>query len=181
MAAIHLADEIDAWFSPYQFGDLASRWYYGVMNDVRILLPSDRDAVMAFAKERLARAVSEPMEREMQSWNARWRAESLDHYLPQGWSFAAFTGEGAMLGFLLAQPFLFYRGLTQTLWVEHLEFTAPDVGRRLLETAYSWARDKHLQCVLVENSEEIAAIVSDWPRARLLEGRWVEIRSARFA
>jgi hypothetical protein len=147
---------------------------------VRILLPQERDAILNSAKERFKARFANPMEAEMQSWSARWRAEALDHYLPQGWCFGAFSPTEENLGFVLAQPFLFYRGLTQTLWVEHLEATTTDVGQRLLDTVYRWSRDKHLQCVLVENSGEIAAILQDWPNVRLLEDRWFEIRSARF-
>lgn len=149
------------------------------MSEVRILLPTDKEAVMAYAKARLALRVSEPMEREMRSWDARWRGEALDHYLPQGWSFAAFAAD-QMQGFILAQPFLFYRGLTQTLWVECVIADAHQVERELLEVAHRWARDKHLQCLIVENSEDIAHIVRDWPAAKPLDESYIEIRSARF-
>ena len=149
------------------------------MSEARILLLTDKDAIIAYAKARLGMTVSEPMEREMQSWNARWRAEALDHYLPKGWSFGVFAG-AELQGFILAQPLLFYRGMTQTIWVEHLEFNSREVATQLLDTAYRWARDKHLQCLLVENSGENAAILSDWPHARPLDDRWIEIRSARF-
>ena len=46
------------------------------MTEIRILLPTDKDTVLAYGKARLALTVTEPMEREMQSWNARWRASS---------------------------------------------------------------------------------------------------------
>jgi len=48
----------------------------------RILLPSDREQIHAFSKERLQRRLESPMEAEMQSWNSPWRLEALDHYLP---------------------------------------------------------------------------------------------------
>jgi len=79
----------------------------------------------------------------------------------------------------LGQPFLFFRGKTQTLWIEHLEFTSLSVGRELLDTAYRWARDKHLQCVIVENSVEALDCVEGWPQAHVLESKWIEIRSSR--
>jgi hypothetical protein len=114
--------------------------------ELRILQPSDKQALIEFGQMQLAQTHSDPMEREMQSWNARWRAEALDHYLPLGWSFAAYASE--LQGFLLAQPLLFYRGLTQTLWVETVQAATPEIAQQLLEAVRAWARDKHFQCVL---------------------------------
>ena len=119
--------------------------------ELKILLPEYKDAVLAFAKGRLAARESDPMEREMKSWSARWRAEALDHYLNLGWSFGAFEGE-KLLGFVLGQPFLFHRGLTQTLWLEHLEADDETIRSTLLDCAAKWARDKHFQCVLLEGA-----------------------------
>lgn len=120
------------------------------------------------------------MEAEMHSWSARWRQEALDHYVKQGWSFGRFTNDGQLAGFLLAQPYLFHRGLTQTLWIEHLEADTPEIARQLLETAFAWARDKHFQCVLIEDStanREAAASFST--RTHPVEAV-LELRSARF-
>lgn len=150
------------------------------MSEIRILLPTDKDALTTYAKGRLAARVSEPMEREMLSWNARWRGEALDHYLPQGWSFGFFGSDGETQGFILGQPFVFFRGHTQTLWIEHLEFDSPQIAAQLLDTAHRWARDKHLQCVLVENSVDLTPILADWPQAKINTSGWVEIKSARF-
>jgi hypothetical protein len=129
---------------------------------VRILMPSDKEALMDFAKGQLAARIEDPMEREMQSWSARWRGEALDHYLALGWSFGAFV-EAKLCGFSLGQPLLFFRGLTQTLWVEHLEGDEKTKDA-LLECTFRWARDKHFQCVLREGPNYT----------------WVELKSARF-
>lgn len=104
---------------------------------------------MEFAKQRLAARETDPMEREMKSWSARWRGEALDHYLKLGWSYGAFEN-GQLRGFVLGQPFLFHRGLTQTLWLEHLEAENSEIENFLLDCASKWARDKHFQCVLME-------------------------------
>ena len=59
----------------------------------RILLPATiAMLVLDYAKRHLAANVSDAMEREMQAWDARWRAEALDHYLALGWSFGIFRG-----------------------------------------------------------------------------------------
>lgn len=147
--------------------------------EIRILLPTDQDAVMAYARHRLEKTESEPMDIEMKTWVARWRGESLAYYLPQGWSFGAFN-KGQLQGFLLGQPLLFFRGLTQTLWIEDLIFDNQAAGELLLETAYKWARDKHLQCVLIENRAERAALVEKWKHAHQSEEPMIELRSSRF-
>lgn len=118
--------------------------------ELRILLPEFKDAVIAYAKGRLAALEKDPMELEMKSWSARWRGEALDHYLKLGWSFGLFEGD-KLRGFILGQPFLFHRGLTQTLWIEHLEADDDSISATLLDCASKWARDKHFQCVLLED------------------------------
>ncbi len=148
--------------------------------EIRILLPADKTTIMDFAKGRLAAEVPDPVEREMQSWGARWRGEALDHYLPQGWSFGVFAESGEMQGYILGQPYLFFRGLTQTLWIEHVDFATPHAAHQLLDTAHRWARDKHLQCVLVENNPALQPLMTDWKQAHPIEGEIIEIKSSRF-
>ncbi|MGZ3723175.1 MAG: hypothetical protein ACXVA9_09605 [Bdellovibrionales bacterium] len=131
--------------------------------DLRILQHADKQAIMEFAKRQLASRIEDPTEREMQSWSARWREESLDHYLPLGWSFGAYKGD-ALTGFILGQPLLFFRGLTQTLWLESIEALSPQIHAQLIDCAQRWARDKHLQCALMEG----------------VDGKWHEIKTARF-
>ncbi len=147
---------------------------------VRILLPTDHVQIVAFSKARLQARVGHAMEAELQSWSAPWRQESLEHYLPQGWSFAAIAEDGQIVAYALAQPVLFFRGLTQTLWVEHFEFATPEAGLQVMDTLYRWARDKHLQCVLVDNSEDNRACLKDWPQATAIQMDKIEIRSSRL-
>jgi len=132
------------------------------MSEVRILLNTDKLAIVQFARAQLALRVQDPMEREMQSWTAPWREESLDHYLPQGWCYGTFDANGGMTGFLLAQPVLFYRGHTQTLWIEHINAFDGALVEQLLDTVYRWARDKHFQCVVLEPHNDW----SDWLELR---------------
>lgn len=148
--------------------------------EIRILLQTDQDALMAYARHRLEQTETEPMDIEMKTWVARWRGESCAYYLPQGWSFGVFDGKNQMKGFLLGQPLIFFRGLTQTLWIEELMFDSPEGGELLLETAYKWARDKHLQCVLLENRAERKALVEQWKHAHQNEEPMIELRSSKF-
>ena len=50
----------------------------------RIMQITDLDEIIAFEKELLAKSNDDEMDREIQSWNARWRSESLAHPLPMG-------------------------------------------------------------------------------------------------
>ncbi len=150
--------------------------------EVSVLLPQHKEAVLALGKEHLALQVSDFMERELQSWTASWREESLEHYLKMGWSFGLFSG-ATLKAFVLAQPLLFYRGLTQTLWVEQLLASNFDDGLKVLDAAYRWARDKHFQCVLVNGSDELFDEINrsqTWTSVRRADAFLIEIRSAKF-
>ena len=147
--------------------------------DIRVLLPHDKDAVLALARTFHDRAIDDPMERELQSWTAPWRAEALDHYLKLGWSYGAFSG-AELKGFLLAQPILFFRGLTQTLWVESLLSESAQTSQELLDTVHRWARDKHFQCVWVEGEKELRAQASSFKQAINKNVDYVELRSSRY-
>jgi hypothetical protein len=147
--------------------------------DIRILLEADQESIMAFEKDRLNQAVSDPMEREMKSWDSRWRKESLAHYLPQGWSFGVFE-KGKLAGYFIGQPYIFHRGLTQTLWIEHLSFSSPEVAKALVEVAHKWARDKHLQAVVFENRPEYSFVIEEFPKVVVDRQGLLELRSAKF-
>ena len=151
------------------------------MNDqleVRILLATDADVIGAYARTKIK--ISDPMEAEMASWNARWRVEALAHYLPQGWSFGAFEPGGALKGFILGQPLLFYRGLTQTLWVEDLIYDDVAVAQALLDVAYRWSRDKHLQCLLLEARPDLQFVLHEFKNVHRADAPLIEVRTAKF-
>lgn len=149
------------------------------MRDIRILLDSDKEEVLNFAKERLAEQTGNPIESELAAWTARWRGEALDHYLKLGWSFGVFE-DGLLQGFVLAQPYLFHRGLTQTLWVEWLDAENSEIAHKLLETVHQWARDKHFQCVLLEPTDLIQSVLKGWAKPPYPAEPQLELRSARF-
>lgn len=145
----------------------------------RILLPSDKERLLAFSRDRLAGRVEDEMEREIQSWSARWRPEALDHYLPQGWSFGVFDGD-KLEGYFLAQPYLFHRGHTQTLWIEKFVYNSREAATLLIDTGHKWARDKHFQCVLFEGSEDTRFILEDYKQAHPVEVGLIELKSAKY-
>ncbi|MEQ1879222.1 MAG: hypothetical protein ABL958_21470 [Bdellovibrionia bacterium] len=118
----------------------------------RVLVQAELDAVADFEKKMIESLGIPEQEAQLLSWSAPWRRESLDHYANTGWSFGAWR-DGKIAGYFLAQPFVFFRGLTQTLWVEHLSAADTAIEAELIDIARRYGRDKHLQSVLFnENS-----------------------------
>lgn len=138
--------------------------------DLTVLRPENQEAVLEFERRRCEKSQPDAVERELASWKARWRPEQLTHYLSLGWSFGAWK-DGRLQGFVLAQPLLFFRGLTQTLWIETISYEERSVGEALLDCAYRWARDKHFQTVLFsEMPEDLKlSLRMDWMKDRIME------------
>lgn len=121
----------------------------------RVIQPSDIDALLNFENRKLAENIADENERNFHSWNARWRKEALEHYLPMGWSFMALSRDGAttgeqeiLMGYFIAQPLLFVDGQTQSLWIEHMGYSSLQARDELCELAYKLCREKHFQKVL---------------------------------
>jgi hypothetical protein len=125
--------------------------------DFQVLSLGDLDEVYAFAESQFQKEMREQKKDENETrlllWHVPWRKEALEHYLKSGWSFIARDG-GKPVGFYLAQPFLFFRGQTQTLWIEHIEGLNQAVSDSLLEIATKVAREKHLQRVLTTDGAQ---------------------------
>lgn len=145
--------------------------------NVRILLADDKEKILEFERGRLAQT-ADPVEAEFLSWGSSWRPEALEHYLPQGWSFGYFGP--SIMGYILAQPYLFHRALAQTLWIEQLTYESPEIGQALIDTVYRWARDKHFQCVLCQQSLATQFILDEYKQAHIVEAGYIELRSAKF-
>jgi hypothetical protein len=114
-------------------------------------------------------------EDDFSNWTAPWRAESLNHYLPLGWSFGLWV-QNQLQGYILAQPLLFFRKHTQTLWVEHLS-SSEENKIPLLETAVLTSKEKHLQSVWFDNSN--IAIESIPFKYKKLNDQFIEIPTTR--
>lgn len=121
----------------------------------RVIQLSEVDEILDFEKRKLAEQISDESERSIAAWNARWRREALEHYIPMGWCFLArdsairseFSDEGALQGYFIAQPLLFLDGQTQSLWMEHLQYSSLQARDELSDLAYRLSREKHLQKV----------------------------------
>ncbi|PIS11070.1 MAG: hypothetical protein COT73_06065 [Bdellovibrio sp. CG10_big_fil_rev_8_21_14_0_10_47_8] len=134
---------------------------------VRVIQQADLDEILQFEGNKLKETVSDEMERNFLSWNSRWRKESLEHYLSMGWSFLArdesqtssHSEEGLLAGYFIAQPLLFFDGHTQSLWIEHMQFSTLQARDELCDLAYKLCREKHLQKVFFPESQTIANAV----------------------
>ncbi len=120
------------------------------MTEVKILAPQDLESILTFERSRQTGA---EFEREMAAWHARWRKEALEHYLPLGWSFCK-RENGDLTAYILCQPLLFFEGWTQSLWIEHVSARKAADAQEMIDIAYRWARDKHLQKVFFNTQLE---------------------------
>lgn len=134
----------------------------------RVIQLQDFQEILDFENKKLQELVPDEMERTLQSWNVRWRKEALEHYLSLGWSFlvrdqekpSTYSDEGLLVGYFIAQPLLFVEGQTQSLWVEHLQYSSLQARDELCELAYKLSREKHFQKVFFPNASGIANSIS---------------------
>lgn len=89
------------------------------------------------------------------SWNAPWRQEALEHYLPKGWCFALRNNDGQLKAYFLAQPLIFFRGMTQTLWVEYMAYENQNELLALVDLGRRYAKDKHFQKVIFNTNVDL--------------------------
>ncbi|MBX9767265.1 MAG: hypothetical protein K2X47_08345 [Bdellovibrionales bacterium] len=115
-----------------------------------VLVLSDLDRVFEFETRRLLQTIPDEDERMLAQWKSPWRREALEHYLGLGWSMSVNDEAGNMRAYFLAQPFLFTRCQTQTLWIEHIGGESDVARAYALDVAVRLSRDKHLQRVLVQ-------------------------------
>jgi hypothetical protein len=122
---------------------------------LQVIQISELDEILDYENRRQAELVADENERTFQAWHARWRKESLEHYLKLGWSFLARSDDQALVGYFLAQPMLFFEGHTQSLWVEYLQTSSLQARDSLTELAYRLSREKHFQRVYFPNQTSI--------------------------
>lgn len=145
--------------------------------DFQVLSIGDLDEVYTFADDRLKKQIPDENERTFHSWHAKWRKEALEHYLRLGWSFIA-RDNGRVVGFFLGQPLIFFRGQTQTLWLECMQARDNEVAEALFEVAVKVAREKHLQRVLIADADAHRSALDKWKPVRLDEDI-AEIKSSK--
>ncbi len=145
----------------------------------QVASPAELEEILEFARSRLNGAGIDPMERQFAEWGAPWRREALEHYLKLGWSFTARRGAGGEIaGFFIGQPFLFMRGQTQTLWIEHLDAVDEAAREGLADVAVRLAREKHLQRVLFSAAAAVPDVLAVAPASRIEEAI-MEVRTTK--
>ncbi len=146
---------------------------------IDVLLETHLSELEAFEKEILRSKCDQgiyvnAMEAEISSWSSPSRQESLESYLPKGWSFSVRDlKENKLLGYFLGQPLLFFQKQTQVLWIEHMMALSEAVYDCLIEVAYRQAREKHLQRVYFANCEE-ESVVSKKIEKEFTGERWAK-------
>jgi hypothetical protein len=145
--------------------------------NLRVAGIGDLDRIYQYETENLQTRISDEMERSIFSWNARWRKESLEHYLPLGWSFVADQND-ELKGYFIAQPLVFFDGQTQSLWLEHIAASSDQVLEQLCEVAYKVGREKHLQKVFFPKDDAVFNIVKNW-KGTLWDPETVQVKTTK--
>lgn len=126
------------------------------MLDCRVILADDLQDILDLENKKLQDMYPDESDRMIAGWNSKFRVEALNHYIPLGWSFLARDPETQLLvGYFIAQPLLFLDGQTQSLWVEHVQYTSLQARDELCELAYKLGREKHLQRVYFPNDNGV--------------------------
>lgn len=147
---------------------------------IKVLRIEDLDLVLRLAKKEFQKVeFPSEMDRELASWHEPWRQEALEHYLPLGWCFGCWSDDRELLGFFLAQPILFFKGLTQNLWVEFVCAVSNKIEETLVDVAYRTSREKHLQKVYF-NNPSFASLLKDKYSATLIEDTILEVKTAKY-
>ncbi len=113
----------------------------------RIIQLDDLQLLLDLEAKKLQESIPDETDRMFAQWNSRARKEAIEHYLPMGWSFLALDADEQLVGYFIAQPLLFLDGQTQSLWVEHLQYTSLQARDELCDLAYKLSREKHFQRV----------------------------------
>ena len=150
------------------------------MSQPKVLRLEDAPKIIELERNRPSFLQIEEFDREMQSWHASWRQESLNHYLPLGWSFGLWSDDEKTLeGYFLAQPQLFLRAMTQTLWVERLVAETPKASEELMDLAYRLCREKHFQKILFFLNED-APLANSVFQLNQVSDTLMELKTAKF-
>lgn len=137
--------------------------------DYKVIGPDETNSILEFEKKKLVAIETDEMKREMLSWNASWREEALQHYLPLMWSMAGFK-DRELKAYFLVQPILFHRADMQSLWVEHISAENVSEVSKMIEIIYKTAREKHIQKVIF--SDEYTEFLKDYKGQ---SSNWVEV------
>jgi len=131
----------------------------------RLIEITDLEEIWVFESQKLKEQYPDEEERMIAGWSSRARKEAMEFYFNAGWSFLVREDqitvdrvnekESPVLGYFLAQPFLFFEGQPQILWVEHVQYTSLESRDFLCDLAVRLAREKHFQKVIFPNNNAL--------------------------
>lgn len=147
--------------------------------EMKVLGPQNEEEILSFERQLLAAEPGDDFEKELSTWKARWRKESLNHYLSLGWSFGIWNENEELKAYVLGQPLLFFQAYTQTLWIEHMAAKDDQLLSKLGDIAYRWARDKHFQRVLF-SSEILNDQLINEMKLQKNEENTFELKTAKY-
>lgn len=129
----------------------------------RIAQAHDIESVFEFECYKRFQGRVDAIENQVQIWDSSFRKESLEHYFKLGWSFIALNEAEQVVGFFLAQPFLFVDKQTQTLWIELVSADSIQVKTELIDIAYRLSREKHFQKVILPEEIQHEELLKSFP------------------
>lgn len=129
----------------------------------RIAQSADVESVFNYEYNKNFNSESDEIENQMMVWNSFFRKESLEHYFKTGWSFLALDAEQNVVGFFMGQALLFMDKQTQSLWVEYISASDPEIYTELVDIAYRLSREKHFQKVLFSDVVQGQGLTKPFP------------------
>lgn len=121
--------------------------------DFQPMILEDVDRIFDFEMKNLEEKNIDEGDRMIASWSSRWRKEQIQHYSQIGWSYVV-CFDNKVVGYFLAQPIMFFEGLTQTLWIDHVSAKSPQIYNELIQLAWKLSRDKNFQRVYLPANVE---------------------------
>ena len=129
----------------------------------RIAQSADVESVFDYEYKKNFNSEIDEIENQMMVWNSFFRKESLEHYFKTGWSFLALDAELNVVGFFMGQALLFMDKQTQSLWVEYISASNPEIYTELVDIAYRLSREKHFQKVLFSDVVQAQGLTKTFP------------------
>lgn len=129
----------------------------------RIAQSADVESVFNYEYKKNFNSEIDEIENQMMVWNSFFRKESLEHYFKTGWSFLALDAEQNVVGFFMGQALLFMDKQTQSLWVEYISASNPEIYTELVDIAFRLSREKHFQKVLFSDVVQSQGLTKVFP------------------
>jgi hypothetical protein len=129
----------------------------------RIAQLDDVENVFNYESKKHFNSELDEIENQIIIWNSFFRKEALEHYFKTGWSFLALDSQQNIVGFFMGQALLFLDKQTQSLWVEYISASTPEIYTELVDIAYRLSREKHFQKVLYSDVVQKSNLTKELP------------------